>query len=410
MGTEAFNHILEGLSQAGTPSILSPEQNQLLQCRITPASAIPPQEFLFRMFGVNCFPRGEIVAVAGKAKSGKTLFNSMLMAACLTERVLAIERNALTPSQEEAQGRPLKVLWYDTEQSEQSTQDILVNRIIPMMEDGRGQKDDGGCMTDEVEQHLYAFNLRCQDWKERKRLFAEGISYLHPDLVILDGVRDLISDINDGVEAQQTTEMLMKLAQAHNCCIVSVLHQNKSADDRNMRGWIGTELSNKAFEVYSCEKLHDSSTFKVEQTLSRKKEIGQHLYYTINDMGLPETCDQPTEKRRDKMGRFVSQKTEGNKAVDYELFNPLYLTYHPEQDDSPFEWNLRKLFTDALEGRPSRSFSEVMAKALKISKIVDKHYYYERFNEAVEQKIIQKVIDPATGTQYVSLVEQGLPF
>ena len=29
-------------------------------------------EFLFRLFGKPCFPRGELVAITGKAKSGKT--------------------------------------------------------------------------------------------------------------------------------------------------------------------------------------------------------------------------------------------------------------------------------------------------------------------------------------------------
>jgi RecA/RadA recombinase len=376
--------------------------NQLLQCRITPESAIPPQEFLFNIFGINCFPRGELVAIAGKAKSGKTLFNSMLVTACLKDSVLAIERHSSVSSDEEAQKPPYKVIWYDTEQSEQSTQDILVNRIVPMA-------DVGGRMSD-VNQYLYAFNLRCQDWEERKRLFAEGISKLHPDLVILDGVRDLISDINDGVEAQQVTEMLMKLAQVHHCCIACVLHQNKAAEDRNLRGWIGTELTNKVFEVYACEKLRDGAMFKVEQTHSRKRGIGQQLYYTMNDKGLPEACEQPVEQSRDHRGRFVSQKTINGKALNFDLFNPLYLIYHPDQSGNPCEWNLLKLFTDALEGRSIRPFGEVMSKAMKLSKIVDKYYYYERFNEAVERKIIQKVIDPATATQYVSLAEQGLPF
>lgn len=374
--------------------------DQLLQCRITPESTIPPQEFLFSIFGVNCFPRGELVAIAGKAKSGKTLFNSMLITACLKDSVLAIEQYAPILSDEEAQKQPYKVIWYDTEQSEQSTQDILINRIAPMLEERK----------EEANQYLYAFNLRCKDWEERKRLFAEGISELQPDLVILDGVRDLISDINDGVEAQQVTEMLMKLAQVHHCCIACVLHQNKAAEDRNLRGWIGTELTNKVFEVYACEKLRDGTMFKVEQTHSRKQGIGQQLYYTINDKGLPEACEQPVEQSRDYRGRFVSQKTVNGKAVSFERFNPVYLIYHSEQSGSPCEWNLLKLFTDALEGRAIRPFSEVMSKAMKLSKIVDKYYYYERFNEAVERKLIQKVIDPAMGTQYVSLAEQELPF
>ena len=54
---------------------------QLGQLRITAKSEIAPHEFLFEWNGVPCFAKGELVAVTGKAKSGKTYLNSLLMAA-----------------------------------------------------------------------------------------------------------------------------------------------------------------------------------------------------------------------------------------------------------------------------------------------------------------------------------------
>ena len=65
----------------------------------------------------------------------------------------------------------------------------------------------------------------------------------------VDGIRDLVNDINDGVLAQEVMEELLHLATERNCCIVCVLHQNKGSEDHNLRGWIGTELMNKAFEA-----------------------------------------------------------------------------------------------------------------------------------------------------------------
>ena len=50
--------------------------------RITAEMALPPLEFLFKMNDKPCFPRGELVTVSGKAKSGKTFFLTLLMAAC----------------------------------------------------------------------------------------------------------------------------------------------------------------------------------------------------------------------------------------------------------------------------------------------------------------------------------------
>lgn len=365
MNTDAFTQIQEGLSQAVSPT-LSPDELTLLRRRITKESNLPPMEFLFRMFGVSCFPRRELVAVAGKAKSGKTLFLSLLMASAMRQETLGITRE---------KEQPLKVMWFDTEQSEQSTQDILVNRIIPLA-DTNGQQIT---MNDQ----FFAFNTRGMGWKERKHLFLTGVHYVKPDFVVLDGVRDLISDINDGVEAMQVTEILMQTAQDFNCCIVCVLHQNKSDSDRNLRGWIGTELTNKVFEVYVCEKLKEHATFKVEQTHSRKYEIGRDLYYVISpETNLPESANKPMEQPRDAQGRFMSP----NKSS-----------------------NLRKVFEEALEGRHCRLYNEVMGIVMKRSGIQYKEQYYEMFNEAINLGIIRKETT-GTGSQYVTLCDNELPF
>ena len=69
------------------------EIKELFAERITSETELPPMQPLFRMFGVPCFYRGELVADCGKAKSGKTFFLSILMATCLTQKVLAIERH-----------------------------------------------------------------------------------------------------------------------------------------------------------------------------------------------------------------------------------------------------------------------------------------------------------------------------
>lgn len=386
-----------------------PEVLKLLQHRITEKSDIPNMQFLFKIFGIPCFPRRELVAVAGKAKSGKTFFLSLLMAACIKDQLMTIERlPPLTPEgeppEEGAKAPPLKVLWYDTEQSEQSTQDILVNRISPLVsEDERPM----------ISEHINAFNVRLFSWEDRLKMFEQAIPCLKPDLVILGGVRDLISDINDGKEAQRITEQLMVLAQNNDCCIVCVLHQNKSDSDRNLRGWIGTELTNKVFEVYSCEKLRDSKTFKVEQTHTRKFDLEQELYYKVNrDSGLPVMSEKPQgqEKPRDAQGRFMSPKYIGVYDAKWEMFNRDYLIYHDDSPNSPYDWNLLKLFTDALEGKPYKPYGIVMGIAMKLSKIKDAKLYYALFDMAIEKKIIMKDIIPQTGQQIVKLFENELPF
>ena len=58
-----------------------------------------------------------------KVKSGKTFVCSILMALCFRNEVLSLQR--IEPTR-------LHVLWYDTEQSDESTKDILCQRICQM--------------------------------------------------------------------------------------------------------------------------------------------------------------------------------------------------------------------------------------------------------------------------------------
>ena len=302
---ESFgNLIAEELAKAGTdPELIA----KLKKDRITADKELPPMEFLLKLFDVPCCPRGELVAFTGKAKSGKTFVMSMMMAAATAAEALAFHRTTF---------EPLQVLWIDTEQSDQSTQDILRNRLIPMVvssppklggvRGGLNERTDSLVQTtppagtppdsggESFPEGLYdIFNVRTESWQERMPLLLAAIDLCHPDLVILDGVRDLVDDINNGQLAHDVTERLMRVAQQARCCIVCVIHQNKAAEDRTLRGSIGTELTNKAFEVYECEKMMPSRTFVLTQKLTRKYDIADSLYFTVDDRGLPQQVGAP---------------------------------------------------------------------------------------------------------------------
>lgn len=72
MKSEIMNQFDAELAHAGEETALSPGMLLLEQLCITPETELKPMEFLFRLFGKPCFPRGELVAIMGKAKSGKT--------------------------------------------------------------------------------------------------------------------------------------------------------------------------------------------------------------------------------------------------------------------------------------------------------------------------------------------------
>lgn len=350
--------------------------DELMQHRVTPETKLPPLEFLFKMNGTECFPLSEIVANTGKAKSGKTLFLSIVMACCMKRNVLGLER---------IREAPIRVLWYDTEQSAQSTQNILVHRIIPLSE------------APDLNDQFFVFNVRGIGWEKRRELLTVAISEIQPDLVIVDGIKDLINDINDGTQATMVIEDQMGLAQTYNCCIVDVLHQNKSDTDRNMRGWIGTELTNKAFEAWACSIVPNTETFKAEHVMSRMRRCQDNLYYQLDDAALPVTCEKPFEQPRELNGRFASKKKpEEQQAkpsfkVDWGKLNRDYILKNDIEEPLPPEdipWDLVKLFTDAMEGCSFKRFNQLMAVVMRIAGIEDNKYYYSLLNRAKEQHIL----------------------
>ena len=350
------------LEHAGEETALSPQMLLLEQLRITPEKELPKMDFLFRLFGKPCFPRRELVAITGKAKSGKTFVTSMLMACCQVSDVLSFHREPESP---------LRLLWYDTEQSDESTQDILRNRVMRMA-------DGGGKLFD-------IFNVRGVPWKERRKLLCEAVTRCKPDLVIVDGIRDLVNDINDGVLAQEVMEELMHLATEHDCCIVCVLHQNKSGEDRNLRGWIGTELMNKAFEVYSCEKLMPQRIFSLEQTLTRKYDIERTMYFEVGDDGLPVSCGVPTDGGS-------KDKTDG-----YPQLNADYIR-HDEHDQ--WQVDVRRLFSDAIGGRQQVTGAELRSEVCRLSNIRSWKFYNSLLEQAVNGEVIMKSYDHAAHVIY----------
>ena len=350
---ESFgNLIAEELAKAGTdPELIA----KLKKDRITADKQLPPMEFLLKLFDVPCCPRGELVAFTGKAKSGKTFVMSMMMAAASAAEALAFHRTTFAP---------LQVLWIDTEQSDQSTQDILRNRLVPMV------CGDGG---ETFPESMYdIFNVRKESWQERMPLLLAAIDLCRPDLVILDGVRDLVDDINNGQLAHDVTERLMRVAQQARCCIVCVIHQNKAAEDRTLRGSIGTELTNKAFEVYECEKMMLSRTFVLTQKLTRKYDITDSLYFTVDDRGLPQQVGaSATGEVKTVVTVEVIARQSGLKAK--------YLIVH---DDGSWEVNYQQLFRDALAGHGELCGGELRDRVMGLCGMKSAFQYSELLEKA----------------------------
>jgi len=377
MNSASLSLISEALSHAGEDQQLMELLSHLEQRRITPDKELPPMEFLFRLFGRPCFPRGELVALTGRPKSGKTFVSSILMSLCFREEVLSMNRES---------PEPLHVLWYDTEQSDESTQDILKNRIMEMIgppppKGEVGFKDQSSTNYSNLEPgSLNIFNVRQDAWTERLPMLEAAVERFKPDLVILDGIRDLVNDINDGVLAQDTIERLMHLATEVNCCMVCILHQNKSAEDKNLRGWIGTELTHKAFEVYECEK-DSNRIFSLKQALTRKYDILDTLKYIVDENGIPQLA--------------TAEEIIENEQRLHNTYRPVInRAYFIGMEGNIPILNLPLLFSEAMPEESARyRANDLQENVMKLANITSIFFYNRLREQALEEGIIKKTAD-----------------
>ena len=307
--------------------------------RILPSTEVTPHQFLFSWDDKPCFARGELVALTGKAKSGKTYVCSILMALAHKRQLMGIQR---------LQEGPLKVLWIDTEQSADSTHEILCLRISQLL---------GQAVPNE---QYFVYNFRQDNWQDRLTLVLACINMHEPDLVIFDGIRDVVGDINNYQEAQNVLGKLLSVASSSNACIVCVLHQNKSLEDKTLRGALGTELQNKSFETYECQKDPDTRIFTMRQVATRKYDITTKMEFSVDSNGLP------------------VMEAKGDEAIRRE-------------EDYSQQIDAEKIMAQLFGEQPSMLKQEFYQKAMRcIPEISCKEAYFELLKQGYEKGLFKK--------------------
>ena len=290
--------------------------------------------------GVKCFPRGDLIAISGKEKCGKTTACRILSTILLRgeyEGFTALEKN-------------LRILWIDTEQARVSTR--TVSRAIDMM-----------CNFQPTSDQIRFLNLREWGDKASMRLVLQVMfNEFRPDFVILDGIRDFIDDFNDVCQSADIVLEVMRLSSGISdeeakekklnarmpCSIVCILHQNKPKDDNNMRGHLGTELANKAGEVWESTRDADG-LFRFTQTRSRTRPLEEAICFKVRskeyidatgrveEIGIPEIWKEPnaTVATTDVV-RIIKTKNDGEFAATTTNIQWFFWNF---MRNKKFKWN-----------------------------------------------------------------------
>ena len=227
--------------------------------RIKATDKLPPNVYVSKIGNTNKFSKGNISAWTGKAKSKKTFAITMLVGSMVAGVNLYEKFNSYSQN---------KVIWIDTEQSPNDVQKV-VKRVKKLV----GSEDN-----------LFMYGLRPLTPKQRIQQIETALEEIECDVLIIDGVRDLIMNINDPGESTEVVTKLMKWSYDYNIHISTVIHQS-SAD--KVRGHIGTEIENKAVTVIKVVRDElDINISHIQEMYGRGKGFEQFEFY-IDENGLP---------------------------------------------------------------------------------------------------------------------------
>jgi RecA-family ATPase len=236
----------------------------VLSKRIKSTDTIKQNEFILKIGNTNKFSKGDISGWIGLAKSKKTFALTMFVSALVGGLRLFDTFNA---------NKKCKVLYIDTEQSPADVQ-----RVTKRVNSLAGS-----------EENLFMYGLRPLSPQQRIDAIQLLLDQDKVDVLIIDGVRDLLMDINNAVECTQVMTLLMKWSFDYDIHIATVLHQNKG--DGNSRGHIGTELNNKSQAILRVTKDNvDSSVSYIEEVFGRGKGF-EKFSFRVNENGLPEVVE-----------------------------------------------------------------------------------------------------------------------
>lgn len=220
-----------------------------------------------RLVPITLATYGNISYVTAPPKTRKTFFVSLLASVYLSgQNTYGGDLAGLR-----ADG---KLLHIDTEQGEFHAQ-MVFKRPLQM---------DSGLAIDKYK----TYALRTLDYKTRIDLIDFLIDGLDaPSLVIIDGIADLCSDVNNIIEANALVQKLMRWSASKNCHIISVIHQNFGSNKFGT-GHLGSFLEKKAETVLSLE----ANTVNVEWTTvkcGRSRGFPFDTFsFKVNDNGLPQ--------------------------------------------------------------------------------------------------------------------------
>lgn len=233
------DEFLEGIAQVAAIELGASNKVVVFDSKVAPPRTVPSLWLQQTMVA----KAGNLTAVQAPPKTGKSAVVGAILASTTTT-------SADTDCLEFRSGNPnaLAVLHFDTEQDQEDHHELVCRALR------RAGADQPPW--------LKSFWIRELAIKERLACIRESMAAARREfggirLVIVDGVADLCSNVNDPEEALAVVHELLRLSSEFRTAIVCVLHENPGTEIGKTRGHLGSELERKSMSNIRLQKDAD---------------------------------------------------------------------------------------------------------------------------------------------------------
>ena len=218
--------------------------------RFDPTKTPPPLRAIYTLTDQVIATPGNLATITAASKAGKSAVVGAMAAA-----VLSRDCGADLLGFDSSNPKNFALLWFDSEQSPDDHWHCVA----------RALKRAG---LREPPSWFYSYCLTGLGWKrgwdcvvEATRNAAEQHAGIHSSL--LDGVADLVPDVNDPAQSSEFVAELHDMAIRYDCPIVGVIHFNPGSE--KTRGHLGSHLERKAETNLRLDKANGMTTIWSEK-------------------------------------------------------------------------------------------------------------------------------------------------
>ena len=264
-----------------------------------PNSELPEENILISIQNKKVLTERNITIISGKPKSRKSVVaHSIIMSATSGHPVLGIECNIKKIDD---------VILIDTEQNKHDLHTSLC-RMKSLVN------------LDEFPVNLKVYSFRELNAEQIKQSIELMLSENNKiKLIVIDGMLDLIFNMNDVIEVKNTIDFIKRLLTNFPISIVGVLHQSRATNFTI--GHIGAFMDRFAQSIIDVTKLEDGSSEIKSNMMRSDADFKSYTFYwnfiqnnyTVNwmesnELVLNKVSDYSEHQHKDKLNKIFAVK------------------------------------------------------------------------------------------------------